>query len=750
MAWRWWKRRRRWWWRRRFAGGRFRRRWTRRPRRRPRRKRVRRRRRWRRGRPRRRLFKKRRLRRRRKRQKIIIKEWQPAMIRRCYIIGYMAGLVEGHGSFSKNYSSHLEDRILKGPYGGGHSTMRFSLYVLYQDFLRHMNFFTYSNQDLELARYFGVTFTAYRHPTEDFLITYNRKTPLGGNILTAPALHPGNLMLQKRKILVPSLLTRPKGRKKIKFTIKPPTLFTDKWYFQKDIADLSLLNLSITHCDLRFPFCSPQTDNICVSFQVLSQVYNTHLSIAKWTSDSNITSKIEEFLRQAFPMSGTKVTSLNALNTFRTEGCFSHPQIKKPDSTSTPSNQIPSTDYFAPLDALWGDPIYGNSRNTANQNTSGVIKIIKENMMSYYKKMKDEQYPQSWIGSPALTHLTGIFSPPFLNSGRISPEIFGLYKEILYNPYTDKGKGNMIWCDPLTKGDNLYNDKQSKCLIKDMPLWCACFGYIDWIKKELDNWEAPFDYRILFICPYTYPKMYHDSIPGYGYVPFSYQFGAGQMPDGSTYVPIKWRGKWYPHMYHQQRVLEDISVSGPFAPKQNIPSAQLSLKYKFRFNWGGNPIVEQIVRDPSTQPTYDLPGAGNLPRRVQVIDPRVVGPNYTFKSWDIRRGTFSKSSIKRMSEQSETAEPSFEGPKRPRVDIGPQAQQEKDFGSRVQREPNPWESEQEMETETEAAQEEETLSVREQLQQQYQEQLRLRSGIKHLFEQLLKTQQGVHVNPCLL
>lgn len=165
MAWGWWRRRRRRWFRglwRRKRRTRRRPRWTYR---RPRRRRVRRRRLWRRGRPRRRRFKKRRFRRRRKKPKIIIKQWQPGTVRKCLIIGYMAALISGRSSFSKNYSSHLEDRILKGPFGGGHSTMRFSLTVLYNDFLRHMNFWTKSNQDLELARYFGVTFTFYRHPT---------------------------------------------------------------------------------------------------------------------------------------------------------------------------------------------------------------------------------------------------------------------------------------------------------------------------------------------------------------------------------------------------------------------------------------------------------------------------------------------------------------------------------------------------------------------------------------------------------
>nr|UGV45189.1 MAG: ORF1 [Torque teno virus] len=755
MAWGWWRRRRRRWFRglwRRKRRARRRPRWTYR---RPRRRRVRRRRLWRRGRPRRRRFKKRRFRRRRKKPKIIIKQWQPGTVRKCLIIGYMAALISGRGSFCRNYSSHLEDRILKGPFGGGHSTMRFSLTVLYNDFLRHMNFWTKSNQDLELARYFGVTFTFYRHPTDDFIITYNRKTPLGGNILTAPSLHPGNCMLSKRKILLPSLETRPKGKKTKKLRIGPPTLFTDKWYFQKDICDLTLLNLNVVQADLRFPFCSPQTDNICVNFQVLSSVYNGYLDIHHFdnASEEQQISQIKTFLKTVFKDQGTKLTSFNALNTFRTEGCASHPQLRKPTTSSNPASTVQNGKYFAQLDGLWGDPIYANSLNSGNSSgtatADSIIDILVQNMKSYYQKFKDENFPTSWYGNMANCHLTGIYSPIYLNAGRISPEIPGLYTEILYNPYTDKGKGNKVWLDPLTKKDNIYTPQQSKCLIMDMPLWCAVFGYQDWIKKELNHWDAPFNYRVVFICPYTFPKLYNAADANYGYIPISDQFGAGQMPDGSTYVPIKWRGKWYPNLIHQQNVLEDLSRSGPFAPKKDIPSTQLSMKYKFRFNWGGNPILEQIVRDPCTQPTYDIPGASNMPPRVQVIDPRVVGPNLTFKSWDIRRYQFSDKSIKRVSEQSETAEPFFEGPKRPRIDLGPQIQEEEDSRSTRPREPQPWDSDQEMES-SQQSEEETTLSVREQLQQQYQEQLRIRQGIKHLFEQLVKTQQGVHVHPSLL
>nr|CAF05767.1 hypothetical protein [Torque teno virus] len=193
MAWGWWKRRRRWWFRKRWTRGRLRRRWPRSARRRPRRRRVRRRRRWRRGRRKTRTYRRRRrFRRRRRKAKLIIKLWQPAVIKRCRIKGYIPLIISGNGTFATNFTSHINDRIMKGPFGGGHSTMRFSLYILFEEHLRHMNFWTRSNDNLELTRYLGASVKIYRHPDQDFIVIYNRRTPLGGNIYTAPSLHPGN------------------------------------------------------------------------------------------------------------------------------------------------------------------------------------------------------------------------------------------------------------------------------------------------------------------------------------------------------------------------------------------------------------------------------------------------------------------------------------------------------------------------------------------------------------------------------
>lgn len=92
---------------------------------------------------------------------------------------------------------------------GGHSTSRWSLKVLYEEFQRRHNFWTQSNKELELVRFFGSSWRFYRHEDTDYIVYYSRKSPLGGNLLTAPSLHPGAAMLSKHKIIVPSFKTRP-------------------------------------------------------------------------------------------------------------------------------------------------------------------------------------------------------------------------------------------------------------------------------------------------------------------------------------------------------------------------------------------------------------------------------------------------------------------------------------------------------------------------------------------------------------
>nr|UPW35077.1 ORF1 [Torque teno virus 11] len=754
MAWRWWKRRRRGWLRSLWRRRRFARRRLGRPARRYRRRRVRRKRRWRRGRPRRRLYRRRRRfkRRRRRRPKIKITQWQPSAVKRAFIIGYFPAVICGPGRWSENFTSHIEDKVAIGSYGGGHSTSRWSLKVLYEEFQKHHNFWTRSNKELDLVRFFGSTWTFYRHEDTDYIVTYNRKAPMGGNVLTAPSLHPGAAMLTKHKIVVPSFKTRPGGKPTVKFRIKPPTTFTDKWYFQKDMCDVTLLNLNVVLCNLRFPFCSPQTANVNVTFQILhDEIYHNFLSITAQqliqNQGANWKGYYKQFLQKALPND----RAANRLNTFITEGAFHAPQVIK---YQKPANN--TTEYFRTKDAQWGDAIHivNNAETVTGQKTqtlSDLITKITDNAENYLKKVQQE-FSTTTVGSTMhgmFTHWTGMFSPAFLNFNRISPEIPGFYKDIIYNPLVDKGIGNGVWIDYLSKNDTKYSPTQSKCGIFDLPLWMACYGLVDWCKKETGNWGIPDWARVIIKCPYTFPKLINSTDETEGFVPIGYNFAQGYMPDGSKYIPILRRHRWYPNLLNQQAVLEDISRSGPFAYTEKTNSANITAKYKFRFHLGGNPVSEQVVADPCNQPTYQMPGTGDLPRRIQVTDPKHIGPHYTFHSWDKRRDYFSRQTIKRMSEQQETSEFLFSGPKKPRVDLDAVQIVEKDY-FQEQREQRPWETSQSEEESEAPSEEEETQTVQQQLKQQLRQQKQLRRGINCLFEQLIKTQQGVHLDPSLV
>lgn len=68
-------------------------------------------------------------------------------------------------------------------------------------------------------------------------------------------------------------------------------------------------------------------------------------------------------------------------------------------------------------------------------------------MESYYKKIEEESTIVT-KGCLCHCHLTGIFSPPFLNIGRIAREFPGLYNDIIYNPGQTKAKATKFGWTP--------------------------------------------------------------------------------------------------------------------------------------------------------------------------------------------------------------------------------------------------------------------------------------------------------------
>nr|UGV42952.1 MAG: ORF1 [Torque teno virus] len=731
MAYWWWRRRRRRPWRRR-------RRWRlRRPRRRRatyRRRRGRRRVRKRRGRWRRTYRRwRRRKGRRRHKKKIIMKQWQPNFIRHCFIVGFMPLIFCGENTTSQNFATHSDDLVAKGPYGGGMTTTKFTLRILYDEHLRFMNFWTVSNEDLDLCRYLGVKLTFYRHPTVDFMVQIHTQPPFLDTELTGPSIHPGMMILNKKKIFVPSLKTRPNRKHKVRVKIGPPRLYEDKWYPQSELCDTTLLTVYATACDLQFPFGSPLTDNPCVNFQVLGSAYKKHLSILS-TNDSKNLTHYETALFSKTAYYNTFETIAQLKPTGQTTGVT--PTWQDVQNTtnldSSGTNQATSND-------TW---YYGN---TYKDNIKDLTKKARDRYLAATQKA----FPAyATLQSPLYEYHGGCYSSIFLSAGRAYFETLGAYSDIIYNPFVDKGIGNMVWIDYLSKEDAVYTPRTSKCLIRDQPLWASFNGYSEFCSKSTGDGAVNINTRVVIKCPYTTPMLADNSNENQGFVPYSLNFGKGKMKGGSSQVPLSWRCKWYVMMYHQQEFMEAIVQSGPWAYKGDEKSAVLAMKYVFNWKWGGNPISGQVVRNPCKTSS-----SSREPRSIQAVDPKRVAPPLVFHSWDYRRGLFGHASIKRMSEESATPT-LFTGPagKRPRRDTSVQQaeedQQKESSSFRVQRQLQPWiHSSQETQSSQEEMQAQGT--VQEQLIQQLGEQRALRKQLEFLASQVLKVQAGQHIHPLL-
>ncbi|AXQ65718.1 MAG: hypothetical protein [Anelloviridae sp.] len=384
----------------------------------------------------------------------------------------------------------------------------------------------------------------------------------------------------------------------------------------------------------------------------------------------------------------------------------------------------------------------GNTYNTC-------IQELAEQTRKRFKAATQAALPNypTIMSTDLYEYHSGIYSSIFLAAGRSYFETPGAYTDVIYNPFTDKGTGNMVWIDYLTKSDSIYTKNKSKCDIFDLPLWATFTGYSEFCSKVTGDTGIHLNARVVVRCPYTEPMLIDHSDPNRGFVPYSFNFGEGKMPGGSSKVPIRMRAKWYVNMFHQQEFMETIVQSGPFGYKGDIKSAVLSMKYKFHWKWGGNPISKQVVRNPCSTSSTSAGHRG--PRSVQVVDPKHVTPEVTWHSWDIKRGIFGKAGIKRMQQESDALYIPTGPLKRPRRDTNAQdpEEQNESSGFRVQQR-LPWvHSSQETQSSQEEMQAEGT--VQEQLLLQLREQRVLRFQLQQLASQVLKVQAGQGLHPLL-
>nr|QXG20232.1 ORF1 [Anelloviridae sp.] len=180
--------------------------------------------------------------------KTSVKQWTPKNIRKCTIIGWTPTIV---GTWGRR-ANFWDSKEVKRYTGGGIGQLHFTLHRLFNEHLKHRNWWTETNDGTDLCQYLGTKLYLYPNEKYSYIIYWDReygtedKFPLWKH-------HPALMFLNPQHRIIWSRQTKG-NRAPTKLWMPPPAVTTNEWYFQKSYADYGMFALTISLIDLTDPF----------------------------------------------------------------------------------------------------------------------------------------------------------------------------------------------------------------------------------------------------------------------------------------------------------------------------------------------------------------------------------------------------------------------------------------------------------------------------------------------------------------
>nr|UGV37311.1 MAG: ORF1 [TTV-like mini virus] len=564
--------------------------------------------------------------RKRKLKTLKLREWQPQYIRKTVVKGYYPLFMSTSERLSNNLNCYLESIAPEfWPGGGGFSICNFSLNTLYQEHLVLHNWWTKSNENMPLIRFTGCKITLYRQETQDYLFCYNRTYPMQANMLTYTSTHPQAMLLNKQTVIV-TCKQRSKSRKNYKIVrIKPPVQMQNKWYFQKDLAFLPLLQTMTTACSLDRMFLNSAAVSSTIGFTSLDTVGFRNHNFTKFSTTGYYPIH-EEKLFGCY--NGQEITKLKL-----SQLCYlGNPQ----DNTEgTPIGDIPLT-------AVGTQPKLSQQIDKARTEWG-----YQGNPFNAHYFYGDKRVLVTTLSWEQLKTKYGKDSEPNLDKQDFKLKT-QKWVHCRYNPFKDKGKGNKIYLlktDSTQHPDEWTPPPDEDIVISDIPLWLATWGYLDYQRKC--GLQSQIDTTTVFVIYSTYidpPSLKF-------YVPLDKPFLNGHSPYSEEIFPSD-QFNWHPKVRYQVQSINNIAICGPTVaklPEQN--SCEGHMKYQFYFKVGGQPPPMSTLIDPDKQPKYNIPS--NLLQTTSLQSPTTPF-EYLLYNFDERRGQLTKKAAKRIKTDQET------------------------------------------------------------------------------------------------
>nr|UGV36923.1 MAG: ORF1 [TTV-like mini virus] len=577
--------------------------------------------RWRRPLHRRRYRVRKRLNRKKKLKYLLLKEFQPKKINKCKIKGiitvFQCGPHRLHREWT-NYMTSFYPPVNEG--GGGWSQIKFSLEALYEQYeLLHCTW-TKSNVLMPLCRYTGCKIQFYRANNVDYISHYTVCYPMLVTKLQHTNAQPSLMLKYSKKIIVPSLKRKPKGKLYITKRIRLPEMFQNKWYFQVDIYKTPLLLLTTTATDLDRWTLNPQAVSNNISIQTINtDFFESHNYIQYGLGPGYWGPKPNYYLYGTDNGSYEQSTVADLIFFGQT----------RTYTLGNPINQTSWKDYSNPNKQRenFGNPFHEHFLHKtvgAYISNSPPNQIFNADTIPRNTKLKDL----------STHHIT------------LAPITQDLITEVRYNPERDKGE-NKIWL--VKTSDNIYGwhePAEEDLKYEGFPLWAMLWGYIDWHHKYKKYPKIEEEYILVISTKYTWPQ--YKTI-----VPIDITFTHGESPwQNETHVRFPSDSQeWHPKVKFQERQIENICETGPGTAKTSATSIEAHIKYCFYFKWGGCPNELENITDPGQQPHFPVPNN-------ELQGPEIQDPNTDYTTelwpWDIRREMLTKRAAERIKKDSKT------------------------------------------------------------------------------------------------
>nr|UGV38165.1 MAG: ORF1 [TTV-like mini virus] len=548
----------------------------------------------------------------RKLKKITVKQWQPGTIQKLKIRGQYPLFQGTRDRITNNMNQYLTSIApTRFPGGGLWSINRFSLYSLYELHRKARNWWTKSNCKLPLIKYLGCRVKLFRSLSTDYIYVYTTCGDMEATLETYQSAQPSVLELNKNKVIVTCDNNNRHKKPYKKLFIRPPAMFENKWYFQRDIAKLPLFMQITASASLGRWYVSSKSESNTIGFVSLNTEFFQYHNFKNPPTTTGYRPN-DQFLiftldRHTSINTGTWNDLIFLANTKEwTPG--------KPVSSMTGTDTNKIENYFASIQN-WGNPFYAP--------------YFHPDYPTYLVTDKTIQ----WIITEAKKGLSNKIS----GFTEISKP---LYWECRYNPEADMSHNGAYITTIAGPKRTWEHPTDTHRTTEGLPLWLLLHGLTDYHAIAKDIQLLMTDNILVISSDYIDPpnKNY--------YVPIDREFLRGDSPYETEHRKPYDELSWYPKLNFQQRTINEIVASGPATPK--LPpdtNTEAHMEYQFLFKLGGCPPPMDEVCDPLTRSKFPTPS--NILSSTLLQDPQTP-IEYYLSSFDERRGMLTERAAKRI------------------------------------------------------------------------------------------------------